>query len=34
MTGTFTIRAARMDEVEAAAELLNEHSRQLHGVDD
>ncbi len=34
MTGAFTIRAARMDEVEAAAELLNEHSRQLHGVDD
>ena len=34
MTGTFTIRAARMDEVEAAAELLNEHSRRLHGVDD
>ena len=23
-----------MDEVEAAAELLNEHSRRLHGVDD
>jgi mycothiol synthase len=34
MTVTFTIRAPRMDEVEATAELLNDHSRQLHGVDD
>lgn len=34
MTGAFAVRAARMDEVEATAELLNEHSRQLHGVDD
>ena len=34
MTDAFTIRAARMDEVEAAAGLLNEHSRRLHGVDD
>lgn len=34
MTGAFTIRAARRDEVEAVAELLNEHSRKLHGVDD
>ena len=34
MTEAFTIRAARMEEVEAAAGLLNEHSRRLHGVDD
>ena len=34
MTGAFTVRAPRMDEVEATAELLNEHSRQLHGVPD
>jgi len=34
MTESFTIRAARMDEVEAAAGLLNEHSHRLHGVDD
>ena len=34
MSGAFTIRAARMDEVDAAAELLNEHSRELHGVAD
>jgi mycothiol synthase len=30
----FTIRPARMDEVDAAAALLNEHSRRLFGVDD
>jgi mycothiol synthase len=34
MSDTFTIRAPRMDEVEAAAQFLNEHSRRLHGVDD
>lgn len=34
MTDAFTIRAVRMDEVEVTAELLNEHSRRLHGVDD
>jgi len=34
MSDTFTIRPARMGEVEPAAELLNEHSRRLHGVDD
>ncbi len=34
MSTTFTIRRARMEEVEAAADLLNEHSRRLHGVDD
>ena len=34
MTAAFTIRPARLDEVEVAAELLNEHSRRLHGVDD
>jgi mycothiol synthase len=34
MSATFTIRSARMNEVEAVAELLNEHSRRLHGVDD
>ena len=34
MSAAFTVRAARMDEVEATAELLNEHSRQLHGVAD
>jgi mycothiol synthase len=28
------IRPVRMAEVEATAELLNEHSRNLHGVDD
>ena len=33
MSVTFTIRAARFDEVEAVAELLNEHSQRLHGVD-
>jgi mycothiol synthase len=34
MSEAFTIRPARIDEVEAATELLNEHSRRLHGVDD
>lgn len=34
MTDTFTIRPARMEEVEVAAGFLNEHSRRLHGVDD
>jgi mycothiol synthase len=34
MSEAFAIRPARMDEVEAAAALLNEHSRRLHGVDD
>lgn len=34
MSETFTIRPARMDEVESAAELLNEHSRRLHGTND
>jgi mycothiol synthase len=34
MSDAFTIRPARMEEVEAAAGLLNEHSRRLHGVDD
>lgn len=34
MSSAFTIRPARIDEVEAAAELLNEHSCRLHGVDD
>lgn len=34
MSETFTIRPPRMEEVEAAAELLNEHSRRLYGSDD
>ena len=34
MTAAFTVRPARMDEVEAVARLLNEHSRRLFGVDD
>jgi mycothiol synthase len=34
MTSTFTIRAPRMEEVEAATDLLNEHSRRLHGTPD
>jgi ribosomal protein S18 acetylase RimI-like enzyme len=34
MSATFTIRAPRIEEVEAATELLNEHSRRLHGADD
>jgi mycothiol synthase len=34
MSTTFTIRPARMDEAEAATDLLNEHSRSLHGSDD
>jgi mycothiol synthase len=34
VSAAFTIRPARLDEVETAAELLNEHSRRLHGVDD
>jgi mycothiol synthase len=29
-----TCRPARREDLEAAAELLNEHSRRLHGVDD
>jgi mycothiol synthase len=34
MSTTFTIKAPRLEEVGAAAALLNEHSRRLHGVDD
>jgi ribosomal protein S18 acetylase RimI-like enzyme len=34
MSDAFTIRPARMDEVNLASEFLNEHSRRLHGVDD
>jgi len=34
MTDAFTIRPARIDEVDVAARLLNEHSHRLHGVDD
>jgi len=34
MSAAFTIRAPSMQEVEAAARFLNEHSRRLHGVDD
>jgi ribosomal protein S18 acetylase RimI-like enzyme len=30
----FTVRPARADEVSAAAELLNDHSRRLYGKDD
>lgn len=34
MNEAFSVRPARMNEVEAAAELLNEHSRRLHGAAD
>jgi hypothetical protein len=34
MSDTFSIRPARMEEVEAAAALLNAHSQALHGVAD
>jgi mycothiol synthase len=34
MSEPFTVRPARVDEVEVVAELLNEHSRRLHGADD
>lgn len=34
MSEAFTVRPARIEEVEAATEFLNEHSRLLHGVDD
>lgn len=35
MSQTFTIRAARLDDLEAVTELFHEHSRRLHGaVDD
>jgi mycothiol synthase len=34
MSATFTIRAPRIEEAEAATELLNEHSRSMHGTDD
>jgi mycothiol synthase len=34
MSATFAVRPARMDDVDAAATLLNEHSHRLHGVDD
>jgi mycothiol synthase len=35
MSQTFTIRAARLDDLEAVTKLFNEHSRRLHGaVDD
>lgn len=34
MSVTFTIRGPRLEEAEAATEMLNEHSRSLHGADD
>src|SRR6266571_5252747 len=34
MSEVFTVRPARPEEVETAAELLNEHSRRLYGKDD
>lgn len=34
MSSTFTIRAAKLDDLRAVTELFNEHSRRLHGVDD
>ncbi len=34
MTDAFVVRPARKEEIEAAAALLNEHSRRLHGIDD
>jgi mycothiol synthase len=34
MSTTFAIRPARMDEVEAATELLNRHAHSLYGVED
>jgi mycothiol synthase len=33
MTASFTVRAPRLEEVERAAELLNEHARRLYGTD-
>lgn len=33
MTRSFTVRAPRPEDVEPASELLNEHSRRLHGTD-
>lgn len=34
MSATFTIRPARMSDLESVTELFNEHSRRLHGVAD
>jgi mycothiol synthase len=34
MSRTFTIRAAKLADLQAVTELFNEHSRRLHGVDD
>lgn len=34
MSSTITIRPARKDDLEPTAEMLNEHARALHGVDD
>jgi mycothiol synthase len=31
MTAAFTVRSARMDDLRAATELFNEHSRRFHG---
>lgn len=32
MTQTFTIRSAKLNDLEAVTELFNEHSRRLHGT--
>lgn len=32
MSQTFTIRAARLDDLEAVTELFHEHSRRMHGA--
>lgn len=34
MSSTITIRPARKDDLEPTAEMLNEHARDLYGVDD
>lgn len=34
MSAGFTVRPARMDDLQAAGNLLNEHSQRLHGIDD
>jgi mycothiol synthase len=34
MSSTFTIRAAKLDDLEGVTELFNEHSRRLHGSAD
>ena len=34
MSTTFTIRAAKLDDLSAVTELFNEHSRRLHGTAD